>query len=214
MFNNFKESFYNLNEGGNVSIQKNGVTYKADKIPVKDIGLKNFQKDVKDLLKKINSMYKREHKEPLWDVDEIIDSGLVFNGSTSFLMKPDIESQVPNISDLKPTSGDIDITVPEETKEQVWNFLVKHEGKKFTPKFKYIGNNKPTISSIGEQINALFEYIPYGVYAQIDFEFVPFGTASATSSTEWIDGYIDENGNIYDKNKKFTGLTKQDVDIK
>ena len=85
---------------------------------------------------------------------------------------------------LKPTAGDIDVMVPNYLKEKLWSFLKEIEDKKIN-NFIYIGNNKETISSIIDQINALFEYdYKIGkVYTQIDFVFVPFDENGIP--TEW-----------------------------
>ena len=166
--------------GGNVSV--NG--YKAQKIPVKEIGLKKFQNDFKKLLKDLNKLFYQKNKQYIWNNEKIIDDSYVFNGSTSYLMDPGYLSKENELLNLKPTSGDIDVMVPEELKEQLWEFLKNIEGKNID-NFEYIGNNKPTISSIGEQINALFKYCykkDNCVFAQIDFEFVPFKN---DIPTEW-----------------------------
>ena len=166
--------------GGNVSV--NG--YKAQKIPVKEIGLKKFQNDFKKLLKDLNKLFYQKNKQYIWNNKKIIDDSYVFNGSTSYLMDPGYLSKEYELLNLKPTSGDIDVMVPQNLKEQLWEFLKDIEGKNID-NFEYIGNNKPTISSIGEQINALFKYCykkDKCVFAQIDFEFVPFEN---DIPTEW-----------------------------
>ena len=191
--------------GGNVQVKG----FKAQKIPVKEIGLKKFQSDFKKLFYELDNMFYKQNKEHIWKTKKILDNSYVFNGSTSFLMQNDIS---PSVLDLKPSAGDIDIMVPENLKEKLWNFLKSIEDKKIG-NFTYIGNNKPTVSSIGEQINALFKYCyekDKCVYAQVDFEFVPF----EEKTDIWQDGYVDEKGNIYDKNKKPIGLTIKDVIIK
>lgn len=172
--------------GGNVAIMKGDKELKAQKIPIKEIGLKNFQNDFKKMFKQLNKLFKEKYKKPIWKDEKILDNGYVFNGSTSYLMDVNSIDKEDEITALKPSSGDIDIMVPQEYKEDLWNLLKELEDQKITDKITYLGNNKPTISSIGEQINALFQYCykkDKCVYSQVDFEFVPFDNKG--KPTEW-----------------------------
>ena len=192
--------------GGNVQVKN----YKAQKIPIKKIGLKKFQNDFKELFKTLNKMFYKKYKKYIWNNEKILDNGFVFNGSTSFLMDPGYLDKEEELTLLKPTSGDIDIMVPENLKSDLWHFLKNIEGKTIG-NFTYIGCNKPSVTSINDQINCLFEY-NYGegkIFAQTDFEFVPFSEVNS----EWYYGYVDEKGNIYDKNKKPIGVTIKDVEF-
>jgi len=164
--------------GGNVKVK--GI--QAQKIPVKEIGLKKFQDDIKTLLKQLNKMFYKEYHKYIWENEEILDNSYVFNGSTSYLMDGNYLDN-EKLLDLKPTAGDIDVMVPEDLKKDLWVFLKLIENKKIK-NFIYIGNNKETVTSINDQINALFEYDYKNgkVYTQIDFEFVPFEN---NIPTEW-----------------------------
>ena len=155
--------------GGNVQV--NG--YKAEKIPVKEIGLNKFQKDFKKLLKDINRLYHQKNKKYIWNDESIIDSAYAFNGSTSFLMDPNYLKKEKELMLLKPTSGDIDIMVPDSIKDNFIAFIDILENKKID-NFEYIGKY---ISPLGDQINSLFRYCykkDKCILAQIDFEFLPF----------------------------------------
>ena len=189
-----------INEGGNVSIK--GID--AQKIPVKEIGLKKFQDDFKKMFKKLNKMFYKEYGEYVWSNDSIIDTGFVFNGSTSFLMDPEYLSKEDELKILKPTSGDVDIMVPEDLKDKLMEFLTKIEDTEIE-NFKFIG-----YKFYVDQLNSLFEY-DYGkgkVFAQVDFEFVQF-----EGKDKIYIGYIDDKGNIYDENKKPMNLTINDIEI-
>jgi len=161
--------------GGNVSINKFGKTYKADKIPVKEIGLKQFQEDIRKLLHQLNKDFEKDTGKKIWKKDSLIDDAIIFNGSTSYLMDAKMLSKEEELLKLKPSSGDIDIVLPEDLKEELWYFLQGIEGKKYG-KFVYLGCNKPSVKSIIDQINGLFEYNSKAgkVYAQIDFEFAKY----------------------------------------
>lgn len=159
--------------GGNVAVMSSGSVIRAQKIPLKEIGRSKFEAKVKDFLKDFNKKFEAKYKQKIWVSETDIISGLVFNGSTSFIMDPTIKDDVAS---YKPTVGDIDLAVPEELKSKIWNFLKDSEGKEFSKDVIYIGNNKPTIKSIGEQINAIFKikFEVGSVYCQFDFEFLRF----------------------------------------
>ena len=63
--------------------------------------------------------------------------------------------------------------------------LDKLEGKEIVPGVKYMGSNKPTVSSIGDQINCVFltDFSGTMVPAQVDFEFLPVDSKGTPS--EW-----------------------------
>jgi len=167
--------------GGNLGVKG----FKAQKIPVKELGLKKFQRDFKKLFYKLDELFFKQNGEYIWKTKRIIDDGYVFDGSASLLMKNDVSS---NILELKPFIGDIDIMVPKNLKEKLWEFLENIENKQIE-NFTYIGNNKPSISSIGEQINALFEYYykkDKCIYVQVDFRFVEFEEKNIINKKEYI----------------------------
>jgi hypothetical protein len=68
--------------GGNVKVK--GI--QAQKIPIKKIGLKKFQDNVKILLKELNKLFYRKYKEYIWPNTEVLNNSYVFNGSTSYLL--------------------------------------------------------------------------------------------------------------------------------
>lgn len=165
--------------GGNVTgITKSGTETRASKIPLREIGRSVFVKRINELLKFINKDFEKKFKTKLWKDETQIANGFVFNGSTSFIMNQDYSDE--EIVRYKPSAGDLDIAVPEYTKENVWRFLDSYDEKEIIPGVTYMGSNKPTIQSIGSQINCVFliefdikgskEKIP----CQIDWEFLPF----------------------------------------
>ena len=168
--------------GGNVTaLMKDGTSTHAEKIPLKRIGRTNFIKVIRNFLIDINSKFEKDYNTKIWKNEEDILSGFVFNGSTSFVMDPTFDDEVIN---YKQNIGDIDIIVPKTIKDKLWTFLDKFEGKQITNGVIYMGSNKKTISSIGEQINAVF-LIEFGeliVPCQVDFEFLEFEN---DKPTEW-----------------------------
>lgn len=161
--------------GGNVTAvnKKTGEEVRAEKIPLKEIGRSTFTKKFIQIFKELNKLYKKKYKEPLWVNEKNIENGLQFNGSTSYIFNGDIPDE--EILKYKTHAGDLDIIVPSDAKEKLWALLDRLEGKTIIKGVEYIGSNKPTVSSIGEQINSVFR-VDFGkgkiVAAQCDFEFL------------------------------------------
>ena len=170
--------------GGNVTaISKSGKQTKAEKIPIKTIGRQKFVKVIQDLLKQINKDFKKLFKTELWTDEKQIANGFVFNGSTSFIMNPEIPDE--EIIKYKESAGDLDIAVPEYQRGNLWEYLDSIDSKEVIQGVTYMGSNKPTKSSVGMQINCVFmlDFDGLRVPAQIDFEFLPFSETGIP--TEW-----------------------------
>lgn len=169
--------------GGNVTaMMKDGTATRAEKIPVAEIGRPAFIAKIREFLKKFNEIFKKEYGQPIWIDEKDILSGFIFNGSSSFIMDPSLPDE--EVVKVKQSAGDLDITVPEELKADVWKLLDKYEGKEIVKGVTYMGSNRPTIQSIGEQINAVF-VISFGdlrCNCQVDFEFLPYEDGKPT---EW-----------------------------
>jgi len=157
--------------GGNTTIKtKDGTSISAERIPLKKIGRDKFIKKFQRFLLKLNSDFKKVYKHPIWEnTDEILNGG-IFNGSTSFIMDPNYDSN--EIIKYKPSAGDLDVMIPREYAKDVYNFLQKNEGKEFIPGIRYIGNNAQSENKLGNTIicivNAKFGDI--SVQAQMDLE--------------------------------------------
>lgn len=161
--------------GGNVTaVMKDGTSTRAEKIPLKKIGRAKFMGVIREFLIFVNTKFEKEYGEKIWKNENDILNGFVFNGSTSFIMDPALNDE--EVVKYKQSAGDLDIIVPDYLKEKLWKFLDKIEGKQITKNIKYMGSNKPTIQSIGEQINAVFliEFDGLRVPCQVDFEFLEF----------------------------------------
>lgn len=196
--------------GGNAvgTVKKTGENTKALKIPIKDIGIKEFRAKVHSLLKEINALFEKKFKDKLWVREDLIMSGFMFNGSTSFIMDPEISDE--EILKFKQSAGDMDIIVPEEHKENLWDLLDSLEDKEVLPGIIYKGSNRPTKSSVTDQINCVFLIdFENGIRAtaQIDWEFLTF------EDSEIFDGYVDDAGMLYDENKRPLNIHKSMVEI-
>jgi hypothetical protein len=196
--------------GGNVQAlnKVTGEKTNAEKIPLKEIGRSDFVNTFVKVFKKINSDFNSKFKKKIWVDETHLTTGFAFNGSTSFIMDPEISDE--EIIKYKQSAGDLDVIVNDSIKEELWKYLDSIEDKEVIPGVKYMGSNRPTISSITDQINSVFVVtFPNGVKAscQVDFEFLPF------EDSDIMDGYIDDNGWIYDINKKPLFLYKDQVEI-
>lgn len=169
--------------GGNVTatVKSTGVQTRASKIQVKDIGRQEFIQKFLEIFKTMNKQFKSRYKRPIWADETHLATGFAFNGSTSFIMDPTLPDE--EVMKYKPSAGDIDVIIPENLKEDLWVYLDSLEGKDIIPGATYMGSNKPTVSSIGEQINAVF-VVDFAngqrCHAQVDFEFLPFENGAPT----------------------------------
>jgi hypothetical protein len=147
----------------------------AQKIPIKKIGRSNFINKFVAIFEEIDKRFEKMYKRPLWANKKILRNGVAFNGSTSFIMNPEISDD--EVIPYKPTSGDIDIMVKESDKSDLWHLLDSFEAKpKIMKDVEYKGSNKLTVSAIGDQINCVFE-VTFGdivTQSQVDFEFTEF----------------------------------------
>lgn len=152
-----------------------GVDTLAQKMPLKEIGRAKFIKKFVEIFEELDTMFNKKYGRPLWGNKQILKNGVAFNGSTSFIMNPEISDD--EVIPYKPTAGDLDIMVKESDKADLWAFLDELESKpNFMKDVQYMGSNKLSVSSIGDQINCVFE---------VDF----------IKSEEVL---IDENGNYFE----------------
>lgn len=168
--------------GGNVTaLSKSGKETRAEKVQLKEIGRSNFIKKVEATLKALNKGFNRKFGKKIWEDETQIDDAYVFNGSTSFVMNTDYSDD--DILPYKSSVGDVDLTIPEEDKEEIWQYLDSIDDTEVIPGVMYMGSNKPTIQSIGSQINTVFamKFADKVVNVQMDFEFLPFENGRAST---------------------------------
>ena len=192
-----------LQEGGNLTVD--GV--QAQKIDMTKSTRKAFVEKSLNLFKHINKLFKSKYKEPLWVNEKNLNTGKMFNGSTSFIFSPEYSDE--EILKHKQKSGDIDLIIPREKGADLWNLLQPYKNKEIMPGITYLGSNRTSDSALGNQINSIFKITfdnGYSVMAQVDFEML------SMSDSEEIKGYIDEDGNIYNQNMEIIA-TKNMVKI-
>jgi len=159
--------FIKIDEGGNLKVGN----VEAQKIDMSKSGRKEFREKSLSLFKELNRLYKSKYKENLWKNEKLLDSGVMFNGSTSFIFSPNYSDE--EILAHKTKSGDIDIITPKDKGENLWLLLKDLKNKEIIPGVTYLGNNRATKDKLGNQINAIFMMQfenGYKVPAQVDFE--------------------------------------------
>jgi hypothetical protein len=203
----FKEYFSNIatkqvgydnfiNEGGNARTTSiSGEEVLAQKIDMEKFNRTELRKDLLKLFKILNLMFEKEYGELIWNDFSVIEQGIAFNGSSTFLMDIGIEDS--EYTKFKKLTGDIDLITPSHLREKLWRFLQKIKGEKITPKFVLIGDNKPSLTLVVEQINVIFEYTnskKNKVNLQVDFELSEFDNNNQPSefarfghSSSWED---------------------------
>ena len=156
-----------LFEGGNLTVNN----IQAQKIDMTKSGRKEFVNKSLKLFKHINKLFKRKYGEPLWVNEKNLDTGKMFNGSTSFIFSPEYSDE--EILAHKTKSGDIDIIIEKEKAGDLWKLLEEYKNKEILPGITYIGSNRTSDAKLGNQINSIFKITfdnGYSVMAQVDFE--------------------------------------------
>jgi hypothetical protein len=180
----------------------------AQKIPIKEIGRQNFIKKFVEMFEEIDKRFESKYGRPLWKNKKILKNGLAFNGSTSFIMNPEIHDN--DVIPFKPTSGDLDIMVKESDKSDLWNLLDELEAKPhFMKDVEYKGSNKLSISAIGDQINAVFE-VTFGKIvsqSQVDFEFTQFENDSNGEEVPMEFSRFGHSSSLSDAQNGFKGVS-------
>lgn len=184
-----------------------GVDTLAQKIPLKEIGRSRFIKKFIDIFEELDNRFKRKYDRPLWANRAILKNGVAFNGSTSFIMNPEIDDD--QVIPYKPTSGDLDIMVKESDKADLWALLDELEASpRFMEDVEYKGSNKLSVSSIGDQINSVFQ-VTFGnivTQSQVDFEFTEFeGTGDDETPAEF--SRFGHSSSLSDAQNGFKGVS-------
>jgi len=160
----------------------------AEKIDLRVISPSEFKNTVIELLLTINQIFKNKFGFFLWENDEILMNGKAVNGSSMYIFNNQVSEE--ELLKYKPIFGDLDITIPHENLEQLFELLTQYEGVAFTKRITYVGQNKKR--QMGNQINALFN-LDDKLNFQIDFEGTKFKNnepsdfAKFAHSSDWED---------------------------
>ena len=130
----------------------------ADKVDFRQIDRTTFRADVIATIKRLDGLHEESYGEPIWDprkINSLLSSGAAFNGSSEHLFNSKISDE--DFTRYKSQVGDIDLTIPAERAETLFELLGTLEQSPILPgKVWYVGQNKKSHS--GEQINSLFAY--------------------------------------------------------
>ena len=166
--------------GGNVNIKnpssESGKSYKVDKPDFRIIDRSKFKSNFINAFKILDRLHSKKFDTPLWPsntINDLLDSGEAFNGSSSHLFGNRISDE--ELIEYKPTFGDIDLTVPSENSKTLFSLLDEITGQRLNSSVTYVDKK----AGIGNsQINCLFSYTydedTRPIYIQIDFEFVEY----------------------------------------
>lgn len=165
----------------------------ATRLDMRKINRTVFKREMVSAFEALNGLYDRKFGEPIWAYKELprLMSGEAFNGSSEHLFGGMSDKE---FASHKPIVGDVDLTVPLNTLENIFDLLATLEGQALTPKVTYVGQNKS--KQHGYQINSLFAYDAGDAgrpLVQVDFEGVdyedgrPNEFAKFSHSSSWDD---------------------------
>ena len=177
--------------GGHINIKG----HKAQKINLKEANLQTFRESIYKLLEDLDNLYQQEYNSPIWSDKTVIQNGIVFNGSTSFVLDNTIDAT--EILKYKDEIGDVDVTIPEVKGIKFANIL---ESITDIPqgKFTYIGSRRTNKDIVGDQILTLFKYTDgnYTANCQIDFELEPYQHNQPNEWCKFVHGSSYEDAKI------------------
>ena len=192
-----------ISEGGNATavisgkdgtpenVMWNGQVAQAKPIVFDEkVSRSDFTRDIKDVIKKIDEEHRNNFNSDLYRpdvIDEILDTGYTFMGSSEFLFAPTSQIDDAEYVKYKKKTGDIDLLVPKEKIPTLYRLLNAMRGRQLSSTIKFVGHNKLTEKQIKEeQINGIFEYSVDGrsFLFQVDFVFVPFDKEGRPFETE------------------------------
>jgi hypothetical protein len=189
-FETFFKSKVPLLEGGNVRV----VNHKGREIQAQKIDLSKHQRTplIKKLLEffhTLNAKFENSNGEKIWKIEDLIDSGHIFNGSSEHFFNLNIADK--DFAKYKKTVGDIDVSVPVDKKQELFEFLQKLKGHQVTQHVSFVGIKQTNLAK-GHQLNTLV-CIDSILNIQIDFEFLeyrehsPSKFAKFSHSSSWED---------------------------
>lgn len=176
-----------LFEGGNTTVinKKTGISLDAEKIDFKKLSIENFRKEFQELFLELNNLYFKKYKEYIWKDSSLIKNAIVFNGSTSYIMNPNMNPK--EIFKYKQSSGDIDIVIPKKCQSNLWHLLDSLEGK-IIKNFEYHGCFSQNPEKLGNTLLTIFVYKPENIACQVDFENADFHNDKPTDFARFAHG--------------------------
>ena len=183
-FNQFITESKILNEGGNAPFinrktgDKLGDAHKIWFVKNEEnkktlvVNRTKLRESLLNMFEDLNELYEKEHGSKLWNDFNVVRSGHAFNGSSYHFFNGKEKLTDAEFIKLKPTMGDVDVTIDGDKLGPLFDVLAKNEGKVIGDDFVYMGQNKP--KQQGHQINAIFQLQNPKVNVQVDFEGVEY----------------------------------------
>lgn len=175
----------NLMEGGNLTLNIDGQIFESDKIDLTVLHRTKVVERIKQGLKEINALCKKQENISLWNT---ADFSPFLSGSTLHLFN----DQLKKFESVKKSVGDIDVMVNEEHKDELSRFLSSLKFNEKVGPFHFIGF-KPS----GDQFITLWkmstkdllitdESYKDHIFVQIDLELVEFDEkTNKKTPSEW-----------------------------
>lgn len=169
--------------GGNVVVKDiNGNEVEAQKVDLKQVNRTKLMKLARSTFVALNALHDAKFNTPIWKNSKVLKDAIAFNGSSSYVLSTKYTDA--EILKVKPTMGDIDIAIPAESAQTLFELLQFLHGKKVTKDVEFVGMNRTNSSALGTQINSIFRFLdPVEYLVQVDFEFLPFEEDG--TPTEW-----------------------------
>ena len=178
-----------LKEGGNVTVTDvDDNSISAEKLNLHKHTRTEIVHKLVSFFEALNDLYEESYNEKLWPVPGDITNGHIFNGSSEHFFNLNISDD--EFLKYKSTVGDVDVTVPNDKKENLFELLNRSKGRSMSPDVTYVGSKQKNIGG-GHQINSIVNV--NGVHLQIDFEFLeyvqerPSKFAKFSHSSDWED---------------------------
>lgn len=137
----------------------------AEQVNLKEIDIVQFRKDIENAFHVIDSHVHLKTGMFLWG--ELKRE--VFLGSAALLWEDEF---VPRLLFVKPTLGDIDVAVPEDRLQDLFDVLATIQDKNLGRNVVYVGQNRLKLRK--PQINAVFLWNE--TFVQVDFVGLPFNS--------------------------------------
>lgn len=143
----------------------------AEQVDLKKIDIDQFRGDMEYAFRFIDTYFHLKTERSLWkEVGKEL-----FLGSAALVWD---KKFFPGLLSVKTTLGDIDIGVPEEKLQDLFDVLATMQGRKIGPNVTYVGQNRQKLRK--PQINAIFLW--GATFVQVDFVGLPFNERDVPSA--------------------------------
>ena len=140
--------------GKEVEVSYKGSPARAEPIVFDgQVSREDFRKEVINAIKKLDEIHKNEFEKGLYlekSIDEILETGYTFMGSSEFLFAPIEKLSDKEYNNFKPKTGDIDLLVPKDKIQTLFSLLNRMRMKSVTDKIFFVGHNKLSVAQMSK----------------------------------------------------------------